>query len=95
MRIVRRHAGHAMAKERLADFVIHTDTLQSGCERMPQVVKMQIVNPDPATGFTPIFLKCPLVSPTAKDPAIGKRRESQRLRQAWRCGSTALLAGCL
>ena len=38
MRIVRGHAGHAMAKKRLPDFGIHTNTLQSGCERMPQVL---------------------------------------------------------
>jgi len=74
MRIVRRHAGHAMAQERLTDFVIHTDALESGCERMPQVMKRQVMNPDPATGFTPIFLKCPLMSPTAEYSTIGKRR---------------------
>jgi len=64
-----------MAKERLPHFVIHADALESGCERMPKVVKVQVVNPDPATGFTPILLKCPLVSPTAEDPTIGKRRD--------------------
>lgn len=63
-----------MAKERLPDFVIHTDTLEPCRERMPKVVKVQIVNPDPATGFTPIFLKCPLMSPTAEYSTIGKRR---------------------
>lgn len=64
-----------MAKERLTDFVIHPDTLQSRRKRMPQVVKVQIVNPDPPTGFTPIFLKCPLVSPTAEYSTIGERRD--------------------
>ena len=73
MGIVRRHAGHAMAQERLTDFVIYTDALESGCERMPQVMKMQVMYPDSAAGFTPVFLKCPLVSPSAKDPAIRKR----------------------
>ena len=72
MGIVCRHAGHAMAQERLTDFVIHTDALESGCERMPQVMEMKVVNSDPAAGFTPIFFKCPLMSPTAKDPAIAK-----------------------
>nr|WP_235000295.1 hypothetical protein [Nitrospira sp. ND1] len=74
MRIVRRHAGHAMTQERLPDFVIHTDTLQSRRKRMPQVVKVEVVNPDPATGFTPIFLECSLMSPTAEYATIGKRR---------------------
>nr|WP_246507631.1 hypothetical protein [Nitrospira defluvii] len=64
-----------MAKERLPHFVIHPDALESGRERMPKVVKVQIVNSDSATGFTPIFLKCPLVRPMAKDTAIGKRRD--------------------
>ncbi|MCC2640328.1 MAG: hypothetical protein K0S45_741, partial [Nitrospira sp.] len=63
-----------MAKERLADLVIHPDALESCRERMPKVVEVQIVNPDSATGFTPIFLKCPLVSPTTKYPTIGERR---------------------
>ncbi|MEI2752211.1 MAG: hypothetical protein V9G17_06370 [Nitrospira sp.] len=40
MGIVRRHAGHAMAKERLPDFVIHADALEAGCKRMPKVVKV-------------------------------------------------------
>lgn len=63
-----------MAQERLTDSVIHTDALESRCERMPQVMKMQVMNPDPAIGFAPIFFKCPLVSPTAKDSAITERR---------------------
>ena len=64
-----------MAKKRLPDFVIDTDALQSGRERMSKIVKVQIVNSHSATGFTPVFLKRSLVSPTAEDPAIGKRRD--------------------
>jgi hypothetical protein len=71
-----------MAKERLPDFVVHTDTLQSSGERMPQVVKVQIVNSDSTTGFTPVFLTCPQRGPTAEYSVMGSMpaKDQQRLR---------------
>jgi len=70
MGIVCRHAGHAMTKERLADFVIHTDTLESGREGMPEVVKVQSVNPTRRQVSLQYSLM-PLANPMAEHPPIG------------------------
>jgi hypothetical protein len=53
-----------MSEQSLPDFVINAEPLQTGSECVSQ-----IMNPGSPAGFPPILLKCPLVGPSAKDPA--------------------------
>jgi hypothetical protein len=71
--IVRRHAGHAVTEQGLTQLIVDTQPLQAGGERMPKVVKPEVLDSDPSSCFEPIAFERSGVGPIPKDAAVRHR----------------------
>jgi hypothetical protein len=64
MRVVRRHAGHLMAKQGLAYLIVHPQPLKACGKGMAQVMKMKVLYSTPWHVASQYFLKA-LISSNA------------------------------
>ena len=73
MRIVSRHAGHPVTEQGLTKLIIDTQPLHASAEGVSEIVKPEILEPNPSHCFLPISFERTGVGPMPKDPAIRHR----------------------
>ena len=87
-----------MPEEGLPHLVVDSKTLQAGRKRVPEVMKVEVLNLGQRAGPGPILLESADVLPASKDPTVGDRGEGitqspQRRPIQWNAGWCAFQSG--